>query len=105
MKYTTNHISKQGETFLSDPAAKFKQVPTTDLRKIDSNKAKVKAKVASLTLNLPKVDSSSEGDTKVDRLYQELLKLRIDFAEKENVAPYMILSEETLKQLAVRFDL
>ena len=99
MKFTTNHISAQGEKFLSDPDAKFKQIPTADLRK--SDKAKVKTNVAGATLNLPKVESGSEGDTKVDGLYQELLKLRIDFAERENVAPYMILSEETLKQLAV----
>lgn len=69
-------------------------LPTEGLRR---SKPKVTASV-----NVTPVSNQSEEEKNVrDGLFMELLRQRTRLAQDGNIAPYMIVPEQTLLQLAV----
>jgi len=72
-------------------------VPTKELRRDKKGAAK---DVARLSLGASSATATPE-ERLTDELFRKLWLLRSTLATRENVAPYMIFAEDTLRQLAV----
>ena len=60
-----------------------------------------KEKVAKAAVIVPKFGSQkTEGDDKRNGLYNVLVKLRLELGQANSMAPYMVVTEQTLLQLA-----
>jgi len=124
VSYTTVYVAAKGSTFLADQSQVFKlgkyrmkdflkcvlmrlscffQVPTKELRKDrKSSSGKDFPRVSSYsTTSLVNI---SPKERLTNELFRNLLQLRARLAAKQNLAPYMIFAEDTLRQLAVRME-
>ncbi|QQP35345.1 ATP-dependent DNA helicase, partial [Caligus rogercresseyi] len=93
--YNTYDLTSKGSFFLKNKEASLKLIPTSDLKPLQKKAATLIVTPASL----PPI--SSEEDKANNSLNLTLIKLRSALAERDGVAPYMILSEQTLRSLAV----
>ncbi|CAB4056878.1 WRN [Lepeophtheirus salmonis] len=91
--YNIYDISDKGRIFLRNDNSRLKMLPTTDLKPIQTKTIIVTPS------SLPPL--SSEEQKFRNSLTVVLIKLRSSLAERDGAAPYMILSEQTIRTLSV----